>query len=78
MNEEWGFDSQQRQEIFFSTEFRLAFGLTQPSIQWVPGDLPLDIEQPGNKLTFNLHLVLRLRLCGAIPSLPYTFSWYGA
>jgi hypothetical protein len=64
--------------FFFSAEFRLAFGLTQPPIQWVPGDLPFDIEHPGVKLTFNLLLVLSLRSCGAIPSLPHTSSWYGA
>jgi hypothetical protein len=35
--QESGFDFRQGQEIFlFSTEFRLAFGPTHPSIQWVP------------------------------------------
>jgi hypothetical protein len=27
------------------------------------------------KLTTHLHLVSRLRMCGAIPSLPSIFSW---
>jgi len=31
----------------------------------------------GVKLTTNLHLVPRLKMCGAIPPFPHTSSWRG-
>jgi hypothetical protein len=43
-----GFDSQQRLGIFlFTTVSRIALGLTQAPIQWVPGALSLGVKCPG-------------------------------
>jgi hypothetical protein len=61
----------QRQQIFlFSTASRPTLGPIQPPVRCVPGAL-----SPGVKLTTHLHLVLRLRIHGAVPSLPHTYSW---
>jgi len=50
---------------------RPALGPTQPPIQWVPGILSRGYSGRGVKLTTHLHLVLRLRMRGAIPPLPH-------
>jgi hypothetical protein len=48
MNRVLGFDSQQGLEIFlFITSSRMALGLTQPPIPWVPGVLSMGVKQPG-------------------------------
>jgi len=49
----------------------------QPCIQCVLGALSLGIRWLGQRLSTNLYIVLRLRMHGAIPSLPHTSSWCG-
>jgi hypothetical protein len=52
---------------------RLALGPTWPLIWRVPGALSLGLEQLGINVTTCFHLVLRLRMCGAVPPLPHFF-----
>jgi len=59
----------------FAAMYRPILGPTQPSIQWVPEVLSLEIKRPDVKLTLYLHLALRLWMLGAIPPLPNTSSW---
>ena len=60
------------QEIFlFSKRYRLGLGPTQPPIKWVTVFFPVDKVAKEWKLTTHLHLVLRFRMSGAIPLLPY-------
>jgi len=47
---------------------RPALGSTQPPIQWVLGALIPAEKRPGHEVDY-LHLVYRLRICGAIPPL---------
>jgi hypothetical protein len=72
-----GFDSQRRLGIFLITASRMALGLTQHPIQWVPGVLSLGVKRLGVVLTTYLNLVPRSRMRGAIPPLPqYAFmAW---
>jgi hypothetical protein len=45
-----GFNSWQGLGIFlFTTTSRMALGLTQPHIQWVPGALSLGVKQLGHE-----------------------------
>jgi hypothetical protein len=68
------FDSGQWREIFlFCTESRSALFPTQSPIKWVLGTISLGVKQLGGEA--HLHLVAKLRICGAIPSLPYKSSW---
>jgi hypothetical protein len=74
-----GLESWQGLGIFLLTNTsRLALGHTQPSIQWVPGVLSLEIKWPGCKDDHSLHLLLRLRMRGTIPPIPNMPSWHGA
>jgi len=59
--------------FLFTTVSRLALGPTQPPIHWVLGGP----YSRGMKLTTYLHLVLRLRMCGAVHQFPqYVFmAW---
>jgi len=59
-----------------SAAYRPALGPTQPSIQEVRGTLSSEVERTV-KLTTHLHLMPRLRMCGAIYPLTYTSSWCG-
>jgi hypothetical protein len=46
-----GFNSQQGLGIFFFiTASRMALGLTQPPIQWIPGALSLRVKQLGHEV----------------------------
>lgn len=57
---------------------KLPLGPTQTSIQWAPGGLfPLKCSGCVVRVTTYLHLVLRLRMSGAIPPLPNMPSWHG-
>jgi hypothetical protein len=47
--------------------------LTQPPIQWIPGDLFLELSARDVKLTVHLHLVQRFGMNGAIPPLSTSF-----
>jgi len=58
----------------FTNESRLVVVPTRPPIQWVSGALSLDVKRPGRE---GVHLVPRLRMCGAILPLPHTFQWRG-
>jgi hypothetical protein len=51
---------------------------TQPTIQCVPGSFTPGYRGRGPNLTTHLHIVLRLRMCGAVSPLPqYIFmAWY--
>jgi hypothetical protein len=57
---------------------RPALGPIQPPIQWVLGALSAVLSGWGIKLTIQLYLVPRLRVCGAIPPLfLYVFmAWF--
>jgi hypothetical protein len=70
-----GFDSWQS---IMSIMSRPTLGSTQPPIQWVPGLFSWRQSGQGMKLTTHLHLVLRLRMLGAIPPLPHMSAWRGA
>jgi len=65
-------------EIFFliATMSRPNMGPTQLPIQWVLGVLLSGVKLPGHEA--DLHLMPRLRKCGATPPLPeYAFVvWY--
>jgi hypothetical protein len=50
-----GFDSQRGLGIFlFSTAFRLAVRPTQPTMQWVPGAITLEVKQQGHEADHSL------------------------
>jgi hypothetical protein len=68
------FDSRRWLGIFlFITVSRTAPGPTQSPIQRVPGVLSLRVKRPGREAD-HIHLVPRLRMCGAIPPLPQYIS----
>jgi hypothetical protein len=60
--------------VLFSETFTLALGPTQHPIQWVPRVLPVGVQ-----ITTHLHLLLRLRMSGALPSLSLRafIAWTG-
>ena len=60
--------------FIFSETFKLALGPTQHLIQWVPRVLSV-----GIKITTHLHVLVRLRMSGAIPplSLRAFIAWTG-
>jgi hypothetical protein len=73
------FESRQRQQVLlFSKTSRPALGTTQPPSKRAPRYFP-GINWPGHEVG-HLHLVLTLRLSGAIPLLPlHAFmTWTGA
>jgi hypothetical protein len=45
-------------------------GPTQPTIEWVPGTLSLEVKCPAVKVLTQLHLASRLRLRGIVPRYP--------
>jgi hypothetical protein len=72
-----GFDS--RHEIFlYSTASRPALGPTQPLIQWALGALPAEVKRQGHVADHSPPSNAEVKNGGAIPPLPYMFSWRGA
>jgi hypothetical protein len=67
-----GFDSWQGKRKEFTTS-KPTLRSNQPVIQWVSGLNGRDVN-----LTIYLNLVPRIRIYGAIPPIPQTFSWGGA
>jgi hypothetical protein len=64
------FESRQGLGIFlFTTVSRENLGPTQPPIQWVPGDISLEIKLPEHEADHSPHLVPGQRMVGAIPPL---------
>jgi hypothetical protein len=51
-----------RGKRLFSVMSRLAVGSTQPSIQWVLGDVSLRVKQQGYEADHYLHIVSRSRM----------------
>jgi hypothetical protein len=79
----YGLDGQgsiwQKQEIFlYSTASRLALGLTQPPIQWVPGAFSLGVKQLGHEADHSPPSIAEVKNGGPIPPLPNMSSWHGA
>lgn len=54
---------------------RLALVSTHPPIQWALGAVSLERQQPECEVTMHVHLVLRLRMSGAMPPLPHMPVW---
>jgi hypothetical protein len=52
---------------------RLALGLTQPPIQWVPG-----VKRPGREADHSPPSSTQIKNGKAIPPLPYMSSWHSA
>jgi hypothetical protein len=50
------------------------WGLQSLLFKWVPGPLSLVVKWPEREPNHS-NLVLRLRMCGAVPSFPYTPAW---
>jgi hypothetical protein len=75
-----GSHSRQEQEIFLlSTANIPAPGPTQPPVQWIPGSVSVWVKRPGMKLAEHSPLSgAEVKNGGAIPTLPYIFSWFGA
>jgi len=64
--------------FLFAIASRLAPRTMHPPSHWVLGVLPWEQSGQGVKPTTLLHIVLRLRILGAIPPLLYMSSWHGA
>ena len=62
--------------LLFSEMFRAALWHTQPFVPWVPGLLSPRLSSSSVMLTTHLHLVLKLRMSGAIPPFTHMPSWY--
>jgi hypothetical protein len=75
-----GFDSRQGLGIFLSnTASRTALGLTQPPIQWVPGDLSLVVKRQGREADHSPPSRAEVKECVELYlHSPNTPSWRGA
>ena len=47
----------------------MALGPSKPSVEWVVGTVSPGVKHRGVKVTTHLHVVLKLRMRGAIPLL---------
>jgi hypothetical protein len=66
-----GLDSRRGQGIFlFTTASRTALELSQPRIQWVPGDLSLGVKRPGREADHSPPSNAEIKMSGTIPPLP--------
>jgi hypothetical protein len=66
-----GFESQLGQEICVLSKISIpALMLTEASVHWVWADSSPGVKWQAVWLATHLHLVRRLRMCGAVPSLP--------
>jgi hypothetical protein len=63
--------------FLFDALSRLPEGTIQPPVQCFQRLFPQRYSQKVNLMT-HIHLVPRLRICGAVIPLPLTTSWYGA
>jgi hypothetical protein len=60
--------------FLFSTASRPVLGLTQSTIQWVPGALSMGVKRQGREADHSL-LVRRSRIRGSIHPFPSTCPW---
>jgi hypothetical protein len=74
------FDSQWGLGIFlFTITSRIALGLTQPPIQWIPGGLSLGVEWPGCEADHSPPSSSKVKECVELYlHFPNTLSWCGA
>jgi hypothetical protein len=49
LDDRWVESRQRLGSFLFTTASKQALGLTQPPIQWVPGDLSLEVKRPGRQ-----------------------------
>ena len=51
----------------------------QPSVHWLPEAVSPGVNQPGHEADTHHHLILRLRMSGAIPVIPICVftTWMG-
>jgi hypothetical protein len=74
------FDSRWWLGIFLFTNMsRMALGLTQPPIQWVPEALSLGVKQPGHEVDHSPPSDVKVKECMELYlHSPNTPSWRGA
>jgi hypothetical protein len=64
-------------DFLFSIASRPALGLTQPPIQWVPGDVYLEVKWPGHEADHSPPTSAKVKNGGAYTSTtPYIFRAY--
>jgi hypothetical protein len=74
-----GFKFPQGLGIFlFTTVFRLALGLMQPPIQWVPGALSLGVKWLGHEADYSPQSSAVVKNAWSYTSTSSTPSWHGA
>jgi hypothetical protein len=79
MTEGLQFDFQQGNgNLLFSVMPKLALGLTQPPMQWVPGAVLPGVKQQGHEADHSPPSSAKVKNRGAVPSLLHTSSWRGA
>jgi hypothetical protein len=79
MDKESGFGSVREQRVSGSPHCPdLLWDPRVSPIPWVLGIFAVGKRNCSMKQTTHLHLVRKLRMSGAMPSLPLTYSWQGA
>jgi hypothetical protein len=64
--------------FLFATALTPALEIIQPSTEWILGLFPWGQNDRDVQLNTHLFLMLRLRIYGAIPPIPYMFPRRGA
>jgi hypothetical protein len=64
--------------FLFSMKSRPALGLTQPHILWMLGALSPEVKRLGSEADNSSPSSAGVKKGGAIPPLPFIFSWPGA